>query len=642
MRRGMKREVRRITALLLSLILILSLTGCSQGGTETAGETQAAQTEAQTDAATEEATQGAAEGQHFTAGTYTAEAEGIRSTVKVEVTFSDTEITDIQIVEHGETRNIADAALEQIPQEILDTQSLAVDVVSSATFTSRAVINAVTDACEQAGGNMDLLKEAIAETPQDEEVTADVVVVGMGLAGVTASMSALDEGATVVAVEKAGAAGGSSKYSGGFITGVGTAQQQAVGYDLDVDGYMEYFESCTNQSVKTDETDHEAVRAMIERSASDIQFLEDHGVGIAGPDGFGGDFLVWHYPATRTSAFDGEAGGADHIVAGMDWLESQDGFSIYYNSPAVEILTDEAGNITGVLCEREDGSTLTVNAKAVVLSCGGWAASQEMMARFCPDFPSEWVIPYTTAAMTDTGDGITMAEALGADVYEDGWWMDLAIGVDVGGYSTYFPDTLNGLINYANYFVVDGEGTRILNVNALYGPRSIAFADAMERTGEIFSIFTAEGFENGIQFIEDNDRVDNVNVYKADTLEELAEITGMDAENLVAQVERYNEMCANGVDEDLGQTTLIPIGEGPYYAVSIKTITMGTIGGLKTNDDNQVLSTEGTPIEGLYAAGELINGKYFNQVYVSGDAQLLCTDSGIIAGAGAAAYALGE
>ena len=192
------------------------------------------------------------------------------------------------------------------------------------------------------------------------------------------------------------------------------------------------------------------------------------------------------------------------------------------------------------------------------------------------------------------------------------------------------------------YFVVDGEGTCILNVNALYGPRSIAFADAMERTGEIFSIFTAEGFENGIQFIEDNDRVDNVNVYKADILEKLAEITGMDADTLVAQVEGYNEMCANGVDEDLGQTTLIPIGDGPYYAVSIKTITMGTIGGLKTNDDNQVLSTEGTPIEGLYAAGELINGKYFNQVYVSGDAQLLCTESGIIAGAGAAAYALDE
>lgn len=632
----MKRYMKRTAALLLGGAMVLSLVACGQDAQPSASPT-GSQTPQVTPSESAQAEQ-----QKFTPGTYTAEAEGIRSTVKLAVTFSEDAITDIEILEQGESRNIADAALEQIPAEILDKQSLAVDVVSSVTFTSRAIINAVTDACEQAGGNMDLLKASIEETPQDEEVTADVVVVGMGLAGVTASMSALDQGATVVAVEKAGAAGGSSKYSGGFITGVGTEQQQAVGYDLDVDGYMDYFNSCTDQSVKTDETDRDAVRAMIERSAGDIKFLEEHGIGITGPDGFGGDFLVWHYPATRTSAFDGDAGGADHIVAGMDYLDAQENFSIYYNTPATSILTDDSGAITGVLCERDDGSTLTVNAKSVVLSCGGWAASPELMERFCPDFPSEWILPYTTAAMTDTGDGITMAEALGAAVYEDGWWMDLAIGVDPGGYTTYFPDTLNGLINYANYFVVDGEGTRVFNVNALYGPRSIAFADAMERTGKIFSIFTAEGFENGIAFIEENGRVDDKNIYKADTLEELAEKTGMDVENFTAQVARYNEMCANGVDEDMGQTTLIPIGEGPYYAVSVKTITMGTIGGLKTNDDNQVLSTDGTPIEGLYGAGELINGKYFNQVYVSGCAQLLCSDSGIVAGAAAADYALGN
>lgn len=628
--------MKRAAALLLGGAMVLSLAACGQDAQPSASPT-GSQTPQVTPSESAQAEQ-----QKFTPGTYTAEAEGIRSTVKLAVTFSEDAITDIEILEQGESRNIADAALEQIPAEILDKQSLAVDVVSSVTFTSRAIINAVTDACEQAGGNMDLLKAPIEETPQDEEVTADVVVVGMGLAGVTASMSALDQGATVVAVEKAGAAGGSSKYSGGFITGVGTEQQQAVGYDLDVDGYMDYFNSCTDQSVKADETDRDAVRAMIERSAADIKFLEEHGIGITGPDGFGGDFLVWHYPATRTSAFDGDAGGADHIVAGMDYLDAQENFSIYYNTPATSILTDDSGAITGVLCERDDGSTLTVNAKSVVLSCGGWAASPELMERFCPDFPSEWILPYTTAAMTDTGDGITMAEALGAAVYEDGWWMDLAIGVDPGGYTTYFPDTLNGLINYANYFLVDGEGNRVFNVNALYGPRSIAFADAMERTGKIFSIFTAEGFENGIAFIEENGRVDDKNIYKADTLEELAEKTGMDVENFTAQVARYNEMCANGVDEDMGQTTLIPIGEGPYYAVSVKTITMGTIGGLKTNDDNQVLSTDGTPIEGLYGAGELINGKYFNQVYVSGCAQLLCSDSGIVAGAAAADYALGN
>ena len=116
----------------------------------------------------------------------------------------------------------------------------------------------------------------------------------------------------------------------------------------------------------------------------------------------------------------------------------------------------------------------------------------------------------------------------------------------------------------------------------------------------------------------------------------------MDAENFVAQVERFNGFVEAGVDEDMGQMTLIPITEGPYYAISIKTNTMGTLGGLKTTDNNQVINTEGTPISGLYAAGEIINGKYFNQVYISGCAQLLCTDSGIIAGANAAQFALAE
>ena len=381
------------------------------------------------------------------------------------------------------------------------------------------------------------------------------------------------------------------------------------------------------------------MKAMIERSASDIEFLDNHNDPITGPDVFGSDFKVWHYPADRTSAFDGEAAGADHIVQLMEWLNKQDNFSIYYNTPATKILTDENGKVSGVECTRNDGSTLTVNAKSVVLATGGYAESKEMMERFCPDFPQEWVLPYTTSSMYNTGDGITMAEALNADIYEDGWWMDLAIGVDVGGYSTYFPDTLNGLINYANYFVTDGTGKRILNVNSLYGPRSIVFAKAMEETGKIYSIFTKEGFENGIQFIEDNNRVDNKNVYKADTLEELAEMTGMEANTFVEQVNRYNEMCEKGVDEDLGQTTLIPIGEGPYYAVDIKTITMGTIGGLKTDDDKHVLDKEGNAIDGLYAAGELINGKYFNQVYTSGCAQLLSLDSGIIAGRNAATSA---
>lgn len=576
----------------------------------------------------------------YTPGIYVGKAQGIRSEVEVSVTFDENSITNIEVTSHGETKNIADAAIEKVPAEILEAQSLDVDVVTSVTFTSRAIINAVEEAAKQATDDISsLTAKRTVEKESDETIDTDVVVVGMGLAGATAAVSAVDEGVKVVAIEKAGAAGGSSKYSGGFITAVGTKQAQEEGVTITADDYFASYNAQEDLSEKKDETDRDAMKAMIERSASDIEFLDNHNDPITGPDGFGSDFKVWHYPADRTSAFDGEAAGADHIVQLMEWLNKQDNFSIYYNTPATKILTDANGKVSGVECTRNDGSTLTVNAKSVVLATGGYAASKEMMERFCPDFPQEWVLPYTTSSMYNTGDGITMAEALNADVYEDGWWMDLAIGVDVGGYSTYFPDTLNGLINYANYFVTDGTGKRILNVNSLYGPRSIVFAKAMEETGKIYSIFTKEGFENGIQFIEDNNRVDNKNVYKADTLEELAEIIGMDANTFVEQVNRYNEMCEKGVDEDLGQTTLIPIGEGPYYAVDIKTITMGTIGGLKTDDDKHVLNKEGNAIDGLYAAGELINGKYFNQVYTSGCAQLLSLDSGIIAGRNAATSA---
>ena len=611
---------------LLVAILAFSLCACSSS---TGGSSATSTSDSSTETSAK-----------YTPGTYVGKAQGIRSEVEVSVTFDENSITNIEVTSHGETKNIADAAIEKVPAEILEAQSLDVDVVTSVTFTSRAIINAVEEAAKQATDDISsLTAKRTVEKENDETIDTDVVVVGMGLAGATAAVSAVDEGVKVVAIEKAGAAGGSSKYSGGFITAVGTKQAQEEGVTITADDYFASYNAQEDLSEKKDETDRDAMKAMIEHSASDIEFLDNHNDPITGPDGFGSDFKVWHYPADRTSAFDGEAAGADHIVQLMEWLNKQDNFSIYYNTPATKILTDENGKVSGVECTRNDGSTLTVNAKSVVLATGGYAASKEMMERFCPDFPQEWVLPYTTSSMYNTGDGITMAEALNADVYEDGWWMDLAIGVDVGGYSTYFPDTLNGLINYANYFVTDGTGKRILNVNSLYGPRSIVFAKAMEETGKIYSIFTKEGFENGIQFIEDNNRVDNKNVYKADTLEELAEMTGMDANTFVEQVNRYNEMCEKGVDEDLGQTTLIPIGEGPYYAVDIKTITMGTIGGLKTDDDKHVLDKEGNAIDGLYAAGELINGKYFNQVYTSGCAQLLSLDSGIIAGRNAATSA---
>lgn len=578
--------------------------------------------------------------QAFTAGTYEGLGTGLDGEIKVSVTFSDTEITDIKVTESNDTRVVSDPALEIMPQRIINAQSLAVDAVSSVTFTSKGVVEAVKDACQQAGGNMELLtKEIPVEKAADETVETDVAVVGLGLTGVTASMSALEEGAKVIAIEKASVAGGSSKLSGGFITAVGSDIQKNYGYELSVDDYMAYYNASEDTSEKKDETDRNAVRAMIERSGSDIGFLENHGVGInPEPTGFGSPMLIWHYPATRTNAFDGYAAGADHIVAGMGWLEKQDGFTAYYDTTAEELLVED-GKVCGVVCTRKDGSKLTVKANSVILATGGFAASKELMAEYCPDFPQEWVLPYTTSAMTSTGDGMVMAEKVGAALYDEMWWMDIAVEVDPDGHTTYVNDTLNQVINYANYFVVDGNGNRAFSTTGLYGPRSIGMAKAYNETGVVYSIFTPDASEIP-QWLEEHSRVDGETVIKADTIAELCEKTGMKEDVLTAQIEKWNASCDAGIDEDFGQTNFTKVENGPYYAVKVKTSTMGTIGGIKTNDDNRVLDKDGNVIDGLYAGGELINGKYFNQVYMSGCAQLLCTDSGIVAGAQAAKAAL--
>ncbi|MDD6187603.1 MAG: FAD-dependent oxidoreductase [Oscillospiraceae bacterium] len=609
--------MKKLLAFTLAMAMVLSMTACSSAGSSSEAAVQ-----------------------KFTAGTYEGVGRGLDGEIKVSVTFSDTEITDIKVLESNDTRLVSQPALDMMPERIIEAQSLAVDMVSSVTFTSRGVVEAVKDACRQAGGNMDLLTAKLdVAKAEDETIETDVVVVGLGLTGVTASMSALDEGAKVVALEKASVAGGSSKLSGGFITAVNSNIQKDYGYELSIDDYMAYYNVSEDTSEKKDETDRDEVRAMIERSASDIKFLEEHGVPInKEPTGFGGPMLIWHFPATRTNAFDGYAAGADHIDAGIRFLDGKENFTAYYNTTAEELIVED-GKVVGVVATRKDGSKLTVKAGAVVLATGGFAASKELMAEYCPDFPQEWVLPYTTSAMTSTGDGMIMAKNIGAALFDEMWWMDIAVEVEPDGHQTYVGDTFNQVINYANYFVVDGNGTRAFSTTGLYGPRSIGMAKAYNETGVVYSIFTPD-VSTIPAWIEEKGKVDGDQVIKADTIAELCEKTGMDEATLTAQIDRWNAQCDAGLDEDYGQTNFTKVLEGPYYAVKVKTSTMGTIGGLKTDSNNRVLSTDGTPIEGLYAGGELINGKYFNQVYMSGCAQLLCTDSGILAGSQAAKAAL--
>ena len=171
----MKHSIR---ALCLAAAAALLLGACAPASTAPAAEETPAPAETQQTAPSEEP---AEEGLSFTAGTYEGKGSGMFGEVVMSVTFSDTAITNIETVSSSETYKVTREAFNVVPQRILDAQSLAVDVVSSATFASRAILTAVEDACAQAGGNVELLKKPLEKTPGETQVyDADVVVLGAG------------------------------------------------------------------------------------------------------------------------------------------------------------------------------------------------------------------------------------------------------------------------------------------------------------------------------------------------------------------------------------------------------------------------------------------------------------------------------
>ena len=150
----------------------------------------------------------------MTAGTYTATARGHHSDVTVEVTVSDEAIESVTVVDDDETYNISDAAIDTVPGQIVEHQSVNVDGVAGATMTSQAILNAVRDCIEQAGGQeaVNAFSVRAGETPSTEEFTmeADVVVAGSGLTGIAAALAAQQEGASVILIEKLPFVGGIS------------------------------------------------------------------------------------------------------------------------------------------------------------------------------------------------------------------------------------------------------------------------------------------------------------------------------------------------------------------------------------------------------------------------------------------------
>lgn len=569
----------------------------------------------------------------MTAGTYTATARGHHSDVTVEVTVSDEAIESVTVVDDDETYNISDAAIDTVPGRIVEHQSVNVDGVAGATMTSQAILNAVRDCIEQAGGQeaVNAFSVRAAETPSTEEFTmeADVVVAGSGLTGIAAALAAQQEGASVILIEKLPFVGGISQTAAGGIavpSENGSNVEDYVNFRLNQNAGIfkdTYVEGYPNEAM---------VRTLAENSYGALTRLGENGLQYVtfdvGYQGYDLTYAVFSYG----EEWQAPNVGGYALTALVDRFV-ENGGTLITECAATNIVMED-GKVAGLKAEGNSGK-YTFTCPSVVLATGGFGASEEMVEQYAPAYSGE----YNTTMVSDTGDAITMGLEVGADVYTSGFMM--------GGTGHTYMTEADLEATYADHTTpktsvyLNPLGLRVNSEDPVsYTPS----ANYVNPDGEDYywAILNEEQAQSTgyIQYI-DEIMANGGDAYKADSLDELANMIRMPAANLRYSMNRYNQFCENGVDKDYGKSAdyLVKMEEGPWYAVKATMTYFGTVGGLVTNENAEVLTPEGTAIPGLYAAGEASNGGFFNMSYSGGFALSIDATMGRIAGTNAAKLA---
>ena len=573
----------------------------------------------------------------YTEGTYTATAQGNNGPVTVSVTFSADAITDVTVVEHSETAGLSDRPIEEIPAAIVENQSLAVDTVSGATNSSNAILTAVADCVAQAGGDVEALKAvAVEKAPvEDVEATYDVVVLGGGGAGLTASITAAQNGAKVILVEKAGSLGGNTLIAGqGFNAcdperQANTEMSEALlgelkSYlDLDPADFGAFAEVL--ETVKGQINDYIASGSTTLFDSPELHMLHTYMGGKR--TGLDGTVIEPDLELARTFATNAldalewaESIGAQwndttSTILGAMWPRSHglaNGNVITILTDAakangVEIVTDtranelivENGKVVGVKATTSEGANVTLHANSgVVLATGGFSANAPMVVEYNNYWPGLSDTMPSTNAPTITGDGIVMAKAVGADLVGMGFAQLMPSSHPVDG------SLFSGIWGSAETQVfVNKEGKRYVNE---YAERDVLSKAALAQTDGIFYIIC----DNKIAKNADVAGMEaKGNVVVADTLEELAEKLGIPADTFVETIERYNSFVDAQKDDDFGKPLFgEKIDEAPFVATPRSPSLHHTMGGVKIDTNTHVISTEGNVIDGLYAAGEVTGG----------------------------------
>lgn len=555
-------------------------------------------------------------------GTYSATAQGFdKGDVTVTITVKDGKITEADVDTSSQSAGFGRDAAEGLAQEIVEAQSGDIDVVSGATATRDAVTKAVEDAMSQAG--FDMTKEA----GENETVETDVVVVGMGASGTTAAVRAAEAGASVIGIEATETLGGFGNAAQGMFAVGSVEQKDRYGEDGETTDEEYWYEHFTERNNNIGNA--KLIREFISEAKNTVSYMLNHGVGF---------FLS--KTAQQIAHFDTEVvyhrwNNADPFSYLGEALD-ENGVEVRYNTTATKILTDSEGNVTGVECTKKDGSTLTVNARSVIISTGSFANNADLMSETL----GEDVYANCMVLAGSYLPGVEMMWEIGAD---EGELLTMNHGVNtIGAEETVSELTLNSPILWVN-----NQGKRFMNedllkdtvefTSAVVAQGGTAYTIVDQATVDRWTDMSQENTGTWVHYWDRNGIIDEngePTIYHApiaiedwnagfeslteageggvfETLEEAAAFIGCPVEDLEETVKNYNSYVEAGYDEEFfksAESLTYKVSEGPYYVTKGHAGVLGALGGVNTNEKLQVLSTDHTIIANLYATGNNVSG----------------------------------
>lgn len=519
---------------------------------------------------------------------------GKHGNVKVAVTFDNGKIQDIKVLSQKENPVLAQRVFKDLRQEVIDTNSVDVDVISGASFSSKGLLDAVSDAAKKAGVKLSKagkksLKKASMAIPR--ESTYDVVVIGAGGAGFSAAITAKAAGANVVLLEKMPAVGGNSLISGAEMNAARNWVQPKLGiYDDSPELHaMDTYKGGDKKG------DFKVISVMTHNALDAAKWCRDY-LGVRFED----NNLFFFGGHSRKRALIPVGHTGTEFITKFQAKANQLGIPVITNMKAEELIKDKNGRVVGVKATM-DGNSYVYHAKGgVVLATGGFGANAKMVAKYNPEIDSRFK---TTDAPGTTGEALYMAQRAGAQLVNMQYIQTYPICDPISGVIELIADArFDGAIllnQKGKRFVEELDRRDVISKAILAQPGAYAWVLWNDKIGSVsntvkehaneYDVFTKQGI-----------------MKTCDDLKCIAEFTKIPYDSLKGTIDRVDSMTGKGNDKDFHHRAgLVDMSQGKYYVIKAVPSVHHTMGGVRINEKAQALDAKGKVIPGLWAAGEV-------------------------------------